>query len=78
MKGTIIKRSIRYAKQRDFMRRSKVEVMENELKRVAEKIESNPEQDKECFMQIKAEIEEYDKEKSERAIIRSRAQYALK
>lgn len=77
IKGTIKKRSIRYAKQRDFMRRSKVEVMENELKRVAEKIESNPEQDKECFMQIKAEIEEYDKEKSERAIIRSRAQYAL-
>ncbi len=40
MKGEIKKRSTRYAKQRDFMRRSKVEVMENELKREAEKIES--------------------------------------
>ncbi len=59
------------------MRRSKVEVMENELKREAEKIESNPEQDKERFVQIKAEIEEYEKGKSKGAIIRSRAQYAL-
>ncbi len=59
------------------MRRSKVEVMENELKREAEKIESNPEQDKEHFVQIKAEIEEYEKGKSKGAIIRSRAQYAL-
>ncbi len=77
MKGEIKKRSTRYAKQRDFMRRSKVEVMENELKREAEKIESNPEQDKERFVQIKAEIEEYEKGKSKGAIIRSRAQYAL-
>lgn len=47
MKGKIKKRSIRYSKQRDFMRRSKVEAMENALKKEAEKIESDPEHGKE-------------------------------
>lgn len=76
IKGKIKKRSIRYAKQRDFMRRSRVEEMENELKREVEKLENNPEQDKERCEQIKAEIEDFEKEKSKGAIM-SRAQYAL-
>ncbi|XDV53672.1 hypothetical protein PO909_022110 [Leuciscus waleckii] len=73
MKGIIKKRSIRYAKQRDFRRRCNFEAMENELKREAGKIESN----QEGFVRLKTELEEYKKEKSKGAIIRSRAQYAL-
>lgn len=77
MKEKIKHRSIRYSKQRNFMRKSKVETMENALKKEIEKIEADPKQEKERFYQIKAEIDEYEKEKSEGAKVRSRAQYAL-
>ncbi len=77
MKGKIKQRSIGYAKQRHFMRRSKAESLENALKEEAEKIENNPEYGEEGFVRLKTELEEYKKEKSKGAIIRSRAQYAL-
>lgn len=77
MKGKIKKRSIRYSKQRNFMRKREMEVMGSMLEKEAEKIENNPEYTKEHFFQIKAEMEMYEKEKCEGAIVRSRAQYAV-
>lgn len=59
------------------MRRSKAEALENALKEEVEKIDNNPEHGEECFVRLKTELEEYEKEKSKGAIIRSRAQYAL-
>lgn len=77
MKEKIKKRSIRYSKQRDFIRRSKAEALENALKEEAEKIENNPEYGEEGFLRLKSDLEEFEKEKSEGIILRSRAQYAL-
>ncbi len=77
MKEKIKKRSIRYAKQRDFMRKTKAEEMKMAMEKEAHKIESNPEHGKEYFCQIKEEMDEYEREKSEGAIVRSRAQYAV-
>lgn len=77
LKEKIKKRSIRYSKQRNFMRKSKLEEMQKKMRREAEKIDVNPEYGNEGFLKIKEEIEEYEKEKSEGAKVRSRAQYAL-
>lgn len=77
MKGKIQKRSIRYSKQRHFMRMREMEDMGNMLEKEAEKIENNPEYSKEHFFRIKAEMELFEKEKCEGAIVRSRAQYAV-
>lgn len=77
MKGKIKKRSIRYSKQRNFMRKREMDVLGNMLEKEAEKIENNPEYTKEKFFQVKAEMEKYEKEKCEGAIVRSRAQYAV-
>ncbi len=77
MKEKIKKRSIRYSKQRDFMRKTKAEEMKMAMEKEAHKIESNPEHGKEYFCQIKEEMDEYEREKSEGAIVRSRAQYAV-
>lgn len=60
------------------MRKREMEVMGSMLEKEAEKIENNPEYTKEHFFQIKAEMEMYEKEKCEGAIVRSRAQYAAK
>ncbi len=49
------------------MRKSKVEAMKKAMEKEAEKIESNPDYGKECFCQIKEEMDEYEREKSEGA-----------
>ncbi len=45
------------------MRKSKVEAMKKAMEKEAEKIESNPEYGKDCFCQIKEEMDEYEREK---------------
>jgi len=62
MKGNIKKRSIRYSKQMNFMRKSKMDALKGALEKEADKIEKNPEHGKERFFQIKTEIDEYEKE----------------
>jgi len=70
MKGNIKKRSIRYSKQRNFMRKSKMDALKGALEKEADKIEKNPEHGKERFFQIKTEIDEYEKEKCEGAKVK--------
>lgn len=73
LKEKFKKRSIRYSKQRHFMKESKLKILKNELREEGEKIDNNLEYGKGRFLQLKLEIEEYEREKSEGAKIRSRA-----
>jgi len=56
MKEKIKKRSIRYSKQRDFLRRSKVQSLETALKVEAENIENNPGYGEERYLKLKTEL----------------------
>lgn len=62
VKGKIKKKSISYAKQQSFMRKKKEKELKEKLDIELQKIENKADHDKVNYMQIQAEIDNFERE----------------